>query len=139
MQRQTFDYKNNGLKQARLQNCLKRKDFIRTNTYSFAVKGKDVEKLFALDDQSGWGPNSIFAYFHNNSAKNFFVGIDYKLGFTFDLYFEEKVGVNYRYFKNFENFYIDHKGVKTKKIYKMYVRDLNLNIETAISDKMNED
>ena len=63
------------------------------------------------------GTKLIFAYFRNNSEK-FFVGIDYKLGFTFDHYFEEKVGVNYRYFKNFENFYIDHKGVKTKKFTK---------------------
>tara|TARA_B100000989_G_scaffold298865_1_gene290586 strand:- start:4964 stop:5737 length:774 start_codon:yes stop_codon:yes gene_type:complete len=134
-----FDYKNTQSETGSLSKiALKRKDFIRTKhpIYSFTVKGKDAEKLFELDDQSGWGPDSIFAYFHKNSAKNFFIGIDYKLGFTFDHYFEEKVGVDYRYFKNFENFYIDHNGIKTKKIYKMYVRDLTLNIETAISDKM---
>ena len=32
-------------------------------------------------------------------AKNLFIGIDYKNGFTFDHYFEEKIGVDYRYFK----------------------------------------
>ena len=73
--------------------ALQRSDFRRTKhpIYSFAVSGKDREKLLSLDDQSGWGPNSLFAYFHKSGAKNLFIGIDYKNGFTFDHYFEEKI------------------------------------------------
>ena len=118
--------------------ALKRDDFKRTRhpIYSFAVKGKDQNFLVDLDDESGWGPKSLFAYFHNNSAKNLFIGIDYKNGFTFDHYFEEKIGVDYRYFKYFEADYIDYDGVKSKRKYKMYVRDLEKNIVTSISNKL---
>ena len=107
--------------------------------YSFAVSGKDREKLISLDDQSGWGPNSLFAYFHKSGAKNLFIGIDYKNGFTFDHYFEEKIGVDYRYFKYFESDYIDYSGIKSRKKYKMYVRDLDKNIVTSISPKLNDE
>ena len=94
--------------------------------------------LIDLDDESGWGPNSLFAYFHKNAAKNLFIGIDYKNGFTFDHYFEEKIGVDYRYFKYFEANYIDYDGSKSKKKYKMYVRDLEKNIVTSINTKLDK-
>ena len=118
--------------------ALKRDDFKRTRhpIYSFAVNGKDQNSLVDLDDESGWGPKSLFAYFHKNSAKNLFIGIDYKNGFTFDHYFEEKIGVDYRYFKYFEANYIDYDGVKSKKKYKMYVRKNNCNVVTEIGEKM---
>jgi len=137
-----FNYKSTGSETGSLSKiALSRKDFIRTKhpIYSFVAKGKDSEKLFQLDDLSGWGPKSLFAYFYENKAKNLFIGIDYKNGFTFDHYFEEKIGVDYRYFKNFEGDYVDKEGNKLKKIYKMYVRDLEKNIETAISDKMDDE
>ncbi len=120
--------------------ALKRDDFKRTRhpIYSFAVNGKDKNSLTELDDESGWGPKSLFAYFHNNSAKNLFIGIDYKNGFTFDHYFEEKIGVDYRYFKYFEANYIDYDGSKSKKKYKMYVRDLEKNIVTSINEKLDK-
>ena len=120
--------------------ALKRDDFKRTRhpIYSFAVSGKDQNFLVDLDDESGWGSKSLFAYFHKNSAKNLFIGIDYKNGFTFDHYFEEKIGVDYRYFKYFEANYIDYDGSKSKKKYKMYVRDLEKNVETSVNVKMDK-
>ena len=120
--------------------ALARKDFVRTKhpIYSFVVKGRDQEMLYNLDDESGWGSNSIFSYFHQNAAKNLFIGIDYKNGFTFDHYFEEKIGVDYRYFKYFEGEYTDrNKKIKIKR-YKMYVRDLGKNVETYVSEKMDD-
>lgn len=118
--------------------ALKRKEFKRTKhpIYSFAVTGKDKEHLCNLDDESGWGKNSLFAYFHENNAKNLFIGINYKNGFTFDHYFEEKIGVDYRYFKYFEASYIDYDRKKSIKKYKMYVRDLDKNIVTSINPKL---
>lgn len=120
--------------------AMNRGDFIRTKhpMYSFAVKGKDQELLFNLDDESGWGPNSLFAYFHKHKSKNLFIGIDYKDGFTFDHYAEETVGVDYRYFKYFTGEYTDRYGSKSTKKYKMYVRDLEKNITTAINEKLDE-
>ena len=31
---------------------------------------KDREKLLSLDDQSGWGPNSLFAYLTNSENQS---------------------------------------------------------------------
>ena len=136
-----FNYSKTSSKAGSLTRiALSRKDFIRTKhpIYSFAVKGFDQDALYELDDESGWGPKSLFKYFHENNAKNLFIGIDYKNGFTFDHYFEEKVGVDYRYFKYFSADYIDRYGNKKLKKYKMYVRDLDKNIVTAISNKMDD-
>tara|TARA_B100000989_G_scaffold285035_1_gene252391 strand:- start:264 stop:1040 length:777 start_codon:yes stop_codon:yes gene_type:complete len=140
-QGKTFDIKNSKSETGSLSKyALNRSDFRRSKhpIYSFAIKGRDQKYLCELDDQSGWGPKSLFAYFHENSAKNLFIGIDYKNGFTFDHYFEEKIGVDYRYFKYFEGDYIDYDGVKRKKKYKMYVRDLNKNIVTSINQKLDD-
>jgi aminoglycoside 3-N-acetyltransferase len=134
-----FDYFNTQSKTGSLAKvALSREDFIRTKhpIYSFAVKGADQNMLYELDDESGWGPKSVFAYFHENNVKNLFIGIDYKNGFTFDHYFEEKVGVDYRYFKYFSAEYFDRHGNKGFKKYKMYVRDLEKNVTTAINIKM---
>ena len=43
--------------------------------------------------------DQILCLQYKSGAKNLFIGIDYKNGFTFDHYFEEKIGVDYRYFK----------------------------------------
>ena len=45
------------------------------------------------------------------------------LGFSPAHYVEEKVGVSYRYFKNFSGDYINEIGNKKKVKYKFYVRD----------------
>ncbi len=138
---ETFDYNNTSSETGSLSKiALKRSDFLRTKhpIYSFVVKGNDKEKLHQLDDKSGWGKNSIFAYFHEKKAKNLFIGIDYKNGFTFDHYFEEKVGVDYRYFKKFRSRYISKDGAEEYKTYEMYVRDLDLNIVTGIDEKLDD-
>jgi len=136
---ETFDYNKTPSETGSLSKiALLREDFLRTKhpIYSFVVKGKDQDYLYNLDDESGWGPKSLFAYFYENNAKNLFIGIDYKNGFTFDHYFEEKIGVDYRYFKYFEAKYINRQGKEQTKKYTMYVRDLEKNIITSISDNM---
>lgn len=136
-----FNYKETPSESGSLSKlALNRNDFIRTKhpIYSFSVKGKEQEILYELDDESGWGKDSLFAYFHKNNAKNLFIGIDYKNGFTFDHYAEEMVGVDYRYFKYFEGNYIDRYGNKSRKKYKMYVRDLDKNVSTAINQKLDD-
>ena len=119
---ETFDYNKTPSETGSLSKiALLREDFLRTKhpIYSFVVKGKDQDYLYNLDDESGWGPKSLFAYFYENNAKNLFIGIDYKNGFTFDHYFEEKIGVDYRYFKYFEAKYINRQGKEQTKKYKM--------------------
>ena len=64
-----FNYKETPSESGSLSKlALNRNDFIRTKhpIYSFSVKGKEQEILYELDDESGWGKDSLFAYFHKN-------------------------------------------------------------------------
>jgi len=108
--------------------ALKRDDFIRTTNpiYSFAVAGKEKDELYNLKHSSCFGEDSPFSYFHKNNIKYLSIGVDYKfLGFTPVHYVEEKVGVSYRYFKNFKGKYIDKNGEQKDVTYKFYVKDLS--------------
>ena len=118
--------------------ALKRKDFKRTKNpiYSFAVTGKDKDYICNLNHTNCFGLNSPFGYLIKNHGKNLFIDIDYKEGFTFDHIAEETVGVDYRYHKNFTGFYIDKFNEKKKVNYRMYVRDLSLNVFTGIDKKL---
>ena len=120
--------------------ALKRNDFLRTKhpIYSFAVSGKDKEKLYNIDPKSGWSNNSIFNYLYENNAKNLFIGIDYKQGFTFDHHIEERNKVKYRFYKSFKGEYTDRQKIKSIKNYKMYVRDLQLTSGTIINPDLDE-
>ena len=136
-----FDYNSTPSKTGSLGNlALKRKDFQRTKNpiYSFAVTGKDRNYICNLDHNSCFGLNSPFGYLIKNHGKNLFIGMDYKDGFTFDHVAEEAVGVNYRYFKTFSGFYINKFKKKTRANYKMYVRNLDLNVITAIDKKFDK-
>lgn len=137
----SFDYFKTKSMCGSLSNlALKRKDFMRTKhpIYSFAVSGKYKQKLIDLEYKSGFGKKSIFDFLYKNSAKNLFIGIDYKKGFTFDHYCEEIANVNYRYHKFFKGKYINDNGETKLKEYSMYVRKLNENFVTGISDKMDK-
>jgi aminoglycoside 3-N-acetyltransferase len=136
-----FDYHKTPSRTGALSNvALKREDFQRTKNpiYSFAVTGKDKDYICNLDHGSCFGLNSPFGYLIKNHGKNLFIGIDYKEGFTFDHVAEETVGVDYRYFKNFSGLYIDKFKNKTRVNYRMYVRNLSLNVVTAIDKKLDE-
>jgi len=136
-----FDYNTTPSTTGSLSNiALKRKDFRRTKNpiYSFAVTGKDTDYICNLQHESCFGLDSPFGYLIKNHGKNLFIGIDYKYGFTFDHIAEETVGVDYRYFKDFPGLYIDKFNKKTKVNYKMYVRNLNLNVVTAIDQRFDD-
>ena len=121
--------------------ALKRKDFRRTKNpiYSFAVTGKDKDYLCNLNHNNCFDLDSPFGYLIKNHGKNLFIGLDYKDGFTLIHIAEQAVGVNYRYFKDFSGFYIDKFKKKSNVNYRMYVRNLNLNIAmTAIDKKLDK-
>ena len=121
--------------------ALSRSDFIRTHNpiYSFAVKGNYSKDILSLGHKSCFGKDSPFAFFANKNAKNIFIGIDYKLGFTMDHYAEELAGVDYRFFKKFSGNYIDKNNRIKKVTYKMYVRNLSLNVVTGISNNLDKE
>ena len=44
---------------------------------------------------------------------------------------EQKVGVNYRFKKDFKSFYVDKNNTKTMKTFSMFVRDISKNVGTT--------
>tara|TARA_B100000035_G_C20963662_1_gene537727 strand:+ start:139 stop:927 length:789 start_codon:yes stop_codon:yes gene_type:complete len=120
--------------------ALKRKDFERTQhpIYSFSVWGKDKEKLIGMNNKSSWSEDSPFGYLYRNKAKNLFIGIDYKNGFTMDHYFEQKNNVEYRYHKNFQGEYVDKQKKISLKTFSMFVRDVDKIDSTGINPMLDK-
>ena len=131
-----FDYNNTISKVGSLTNvALKRDDFKRTKhpIYSFAVYGKDKDYLCSLENKSSFGMDSPFNYFYKNNAKNLFINVDYQSSATFIHNVEEKIGVEYRYLKDFTADYIDESNNKSERTYSMYVRYLDKDVITTIN------
>ena len=118
-----------------------RSDFIRTQNpiYSFMVWGKDATLLAEMNNVDCWGQYSPFGYMHRNKAKVLFLNVSVQRGFTFLHYVEETLQVPYRYYKNFRGEYIDYNGIKTKRNYVMYVRDLEVISEEYMPDSFFEE
>lgn len=115
--------------------ALKRDDFIRTKhpIYSFAVHGKYADELAAMDNKDSFGLDSPFAFFKAHNVKNFIIDVSLAHCFTFVHFAEEHSGaVDYRYVKDFTAGYMDESGNESQKTYSMFVRDLDLDVETAI-------
>ena len=105
------------------------------------VKDDKKNTLYNLKHSSCFGEDSPFFYFHKNNVKYLSIGVDYKfLGFTPVHYVEEKVGVSYRYFKNFKGKYIDKNGKQKDVTYKFFVKDLSkismTGIKAATDDQL---
>ncbi|MFZ3577522.1 AAC(3) family N-acetyltransferase [Virgibacillus sp. DJP39] len=131
-----FDYNNTVSKTGALTNAaLKREDFIRTQhpIYSFAVWGKDKDKLLNMNNKSSFGEDSPFAYLHRMKAKMLTIGLCYQNSFTFAHYVEEMEKVDYRYMKDFTSKYIDKLGNESVRTYSMNVRDLDRSVVTKIN------
>lgn len=138
----TFDYQNTFSETGALGKvALNRQDFKRTKhpIYSFVVWGNDQKHLCKLNNISAFGADSPFAYMYERCAKNLFMykTIEFS-GFSFVHYIEEKVGVDYRYHKDFTAPYIDENGKENDLTYRMYVRDLSLNVVTGISPQLDD-
>lgn len=97
--------------------------------YSFAVWGKDAEKLCEMTNQSAFGGDSPFHYMNQEKADHLMIDLSFTKGYTFVHYVEELVGVSYRYQKDFTGKYIDETGKETIRTYSMYVRNLDLNLQ----------
>ena len=105
-----------------------RDDFKRTRhpMYSFMVWGKDGDYLTSMDNQDAWGHASPFYYLQTHGAKQLLFDIEAYQGLTFGHYVEQEVAVPYRHPKYFFGDYTDENGITEKRMYSMYVRDLNV-------------
>lgn len=141
-QKKIYNYNKTKSLSGHLSNiALSRSDFIRSQNpiYSFAVTGKDKKKIYNLKHNDCFGLNSPFGYIINNQVKGLFIDIDYKkTGFALVHVAEQKAKVNYRFLKKFSGKY--YKSKKTKSVsVSMFVKKLNLKIDTYISKDMDEE
>jgi aminoglycoside 3-N-acetyltransferase len=95
--------------------------------YSFAIWGKNKEKLCEMDPINAFGKETIFEFLYKKNAKALVIGLPILAGLTYVHHVETMVRVPYRYDKNFTGEYIDEYGKKSEKTYSMYVRDLEMN------------
>lgn len=77
---------------------MKRKDFIRTEDvlHSVFVWGKHQTEIAALQDESTFGPKSIFGFMEHHPVKMVIIDVHFQNSFTYVHYIEEKRKVNYR-------------------------------------------
>ncbi len=132
----TFDYKNTVSKVGAITNYIlkKRDDFKRTKhpIYSFAVYGKDTDYLTNLDYKDSFAENGMFGFLYKKEAKQLFLNVVLSHSATFSHYAEQKVGVPYRFIKEFTAGYIDENGEYSNRTYSMYVRNYNYNVQTLV-------
>lgn len=125
-----FDYYKTPSKTGALTTAaLKREDFKRTHhpLYSFAVWGKDAEKLVNLKNANSFGEGSVFDYMYQNKAKALVIGLHVLDGMTYVHHVEEMVGVPFRFTKYFTAPYTNEAGETYEYTASMYVRDLEMN------------
>lgn len=114
-----------------------RSDFVRTRhpIYSFMVWGKDAGYLKEMDNQDAWSHASPFYYFQRYNAKQLLFNIDASECLTFGHYLEQEIGIPYRYPKYFFGEYTDEFGITEKRMYSMYVRDMDSESNWVISNE----
>lgn len=132
-----FDYHKTPCKTGTLGAvALKRKDFRRTKhpIYSFAVYGKYQGELCAMENVDSFGLDSPFAFFKQHDAINYIIDVDLEHCFTFTHFAEQHSGVvHHRFIKNFTAGYIDENGILAERTYSMFVRYLDMDVQTLIN------
>ena len=105
--------------------------------YSFAVLGAQAQRFAGVENDSGYGPDSPFAILHALGGKIGVLDLPDQHSMTFYHYVEENRSVPWRYHKRFEGDYIGFDGVKTRRSFGLFVRDLERGAVTHV-DPMGE-
>lgn len=125
----SFDYRKTPVRTGALsKTALKRADFKRTAhpLYSFAVWGGKQKEMLENDSADSFGPGTIFEMMYNRNARILAIGLPALQGVSYVHHVEQMVGVPYRYNKEFIGDYVDAEGVCSRRTYRMYVRDLEM-------------
>jgi len=101
--------------------------------YSFAVIGKRAKELAGLENYSGYGDDSPFAFLHRNNAKIGVLDLDDQNSMTFYHYVEECNQVDYRYMKHFEGDYTNFNGETSKRKFGLFVRNIEKCVKTDVN------
>ena len=101
--------------------------------YSFYVIGSDSAEFKQINNRSGYGPDSPFAKLLEMDGKIASVDLDDQNSMTMYHFVEEKLKVNYRYFKTFNGNYENQKGIVSSENYLLFVRDLEKGVLTDVN------
>ena len=139
----TFNYYNTPSRTGSLSNiALKRSEFVRSSNpiYSFAVTGKDKEKICKLKHEDCYGLNSPFGYLIKNNGKHLLVDLNYRIvsgiyfgGFPFHHVAEQLAKVDYRYFKSFKGKVIEKNREEVDCELKYYAKSRNFDSDLNLS------
>lgn len=124
-----YDIKNTKGATGALGNiALTRPDFQRTQhpMHSFAVWGRDQEKLASMNNRHSFGLDSPFGYCISNNVKQIILGTDYVHAMTFIHYAEAVCNVPYRFVKSFSGTYVNENGIAEERTYDYTARKLEL-------------
>lgn len=105
--------------------------------YSFAALGKRKMDFAVCNDIEAYGPNSVFALFHQLNGMILSIGLHWNSTFSMHHYVEFRSGCDYRRVKRFSGIYVDYEGIPQIKTYSMFVRK-NFRIITDIVEGMDE-
>jgi aminoglycoside 3-N-acetyltransferase len=101
--------------------------------FSVAVQGplpEDWERrVFAVGDVDCFGEDSVFAYLYVCNANLLFFGIGFEYC-TFLYFVEQRLGVDYRYFKDFRGDVVA-RGDRTAVTASYFVRDIEAGVENS--------
>ena len=100
--------------------------------YSFAAIGAQAQK-FAVDNFSGYGPDSPFAILRQLGGKIAVLNLDDQNSMTFYHHIEEMLEVPYRFHKKFTGQYTDTNGVSSERTYGLFVRDIEKGVLTDVN------
>lgn len=101
--------------------------------YSFFAIGKNSQQFANVDNKSGYGENSPFALLREMDAKICIVDLQDQESMTFYHHVEEMCNVEYRFHKIFRGRYEDLEGVTSEKEYSLFVRNLQLGVQTDVN------
>ncbi len=99
--------------------------------YSFAAIGARAEEFVGCDDSEAYGPNSVFARFHELNGTIVSIGLHWNSTFSLHHYVEYRTGCDYRRVKVFSGIYVGRDGKPDIKTYTMFVRN-DFNVITDI-------
>jgi len=108
--------------------ALQMSDFRRTKhpMHSFAVWGRDQDKLCMMENKHAFGEDSPFAYCKENNVKQIMLGTDYTHAMTFVHYVETMCAVPYRFTKSFTGIYVTPDGTEEERTYDYAARRLDV-------------
>ena len=97
--------------------------------YSFSVVGKEAPRFAALENISGWGPDSPFALLRELNGK---VALLDCRNATMIHHAEEMAAIDYRLHTFFDGNYTEHDGSMSQKRYSFFARNLSMGVHNHL-------